>query len=297
MAEDPLGAGWWGLVGRLALFFGVGTALVLVADASGATAWLGGALTLLWASVLAGFAVLRLDGLPPGALGFPLHAGIPRELGLGLGLGLALGLCATALVGLGGGLALTREAGTPLGWLAAGWHSLAFFALPAAAEEALARGYPFQVLAARFGGLPALGLTSVAFAALHLSNPDVTPLALASLAAAGALLGMVYLRTLSLWWASAVHLGWNWGLGFWADLPVSGLDLVDAPYLVAAPRGPTWWGGGAFGPEGGLAALIVLCAATVWLARTGRLSPAPATLMRGPLPRLRMRHSSEGSEY
>lgn len=301
--EGPLATrsapfGWGGLILRLALFFGALAALVWAAGALGVAAFLGGALTLLLAAVAAGVLVLRLDGRRPGALGFPLALSLPRELGRGVGLGLALGLGVTGLIALGGGIALGSEPGTPLGWLTAAWGSFAFFALPAAAEEALARGYAFQVLAARLGGWPALALTSVAFSALHLGNPDVAPLALVNLAAAGALLGLVYLRTLSLWWASGVHLGWNWSIGFWADLPVSGLDLVDAPYLAPRMDGPVWWSGGAFGPEGGVAALVVLTGAAVWIARTRWLAPEPSAVQWRPLPGpLQPGHPREGSEY
>src|SRR4051812_30902466 len=73
----------------------------------------------------------------------------------------------------------------------------------------------------------ALAITSIGFAALHLANPSITPVALVNLAAAGLFLGVLALRTGSLWWCAGAHLGWNWALGFLFDLPVSGIETVD----------------------------------------------------------------------
>jgi len=263
-------------------------ATLLAIQAMGASVVLGGGLTLLLASILGGVVALRLDGHRAGALGFPLSASVPGELGKGLLLGVALGGVLSLLLLATGGLTLTWESGTPWQYLSGAWASLAFLALPAAAEEALARGYPLQLLAARIGGGPALILTSLGFSALHYANPGVGLLSGLSLALAGVLLGVVYLRTLSLWWATGAHLGWNWSLGFLVDQPISGLELIDAAYVVTAPQGPVWWSGGAFGPEGSVAASLVLLAAIFWLVRGSLLRPEAAALAAGPL------HASQG---
>jgi uncharacterized protein len=63
---------------------------------------------------------------------------------------------------------------------------------------------------------------------------------------------VAYLRTLSLWFATAVHLGWNWAMATLFDLPVSGIRAFDTPLYEPVVGGPVWWSGGAFGPEGGL---------------------------------------------
>ena len=253
-----------------------------------ASAVLGGGLTLLIAALLAGSAALRLDGRGPGALGFALSPSVPAELGKGLLLGVALGAALSLLLLGTGGLTLSWESGTPWQYLSGAWASLAFLAVPAAAEEALARGYPLQLLAARMGGAPALIVTSLGFSALHYANPGVGLLSGLTLALAGVLLGVIYLKTFSLWWATGAHLGWNWALGFLADQPISGLELMDAAYVVTAPRGPSWWSGGDFGPEGSAAAILVLLLAIVWLVRGSFLGPEPAALAARPL------HAPEG---
>lgn len=80
-----------------------------------------------------------------------------------------------------------------------------------------------------------------------------------------------------------MHLGWNWVLGYAADVPVSGLDLVNAPFYEGSSSGPEWLGGGSFGPEGSVVATAVLLMATVWALRSVRLVPGEEALATGSL--------------
>jgi hypothetical protein len=94
-------------------------------------------------------------------------------------------------------------------------------------------------------------------------------------------LGAVYLRTGSLWWATGAHLGWNWALAYLVDLPLSGLELIDAPLLEPMLTGPAWLSGGGFGPEGSVLAAVTVGAAAAWTWRTrllGARSSAGPTL-------------------
>ncbi len=188
-----------------------------------------------------------------------------------------------SLLALTGTVRFAGEPGTVGGWVRGAVDAAALLAVPAAAEEALLRGYPLQALTRAWGPAWGIGITSVAFGALHLPNPGLTGLGAANTAAAGVFLGVLYLRTGSLWWATAAHLGWNWGIGYLADLPVSGLDLVNAPLVEGVARGPAWWSGGAFGPEGSVATTLGFlgaAAACSW-ARWPRTEPA--ALERRPL--------------
>ena len=205
---------------------------------------------VLIAGLLAGWIVLGLDGRRPGALGFYLHRDASPESAFGLALGVVVGSIAVLGMFALGGVGWTGQEGSVSGWILAGFGSLWFFLIPAAAEEVLMRGYLFQALADSFGNATGLWATSILFGLMHLGNPNWSYLGLANIVVAGLFLGVVYLKTRSLWYATAAHLGWNWAHGFLADLPVSGLDLVDAPLLEGVSRGPEWIGGGAFGPEG-----------------------------------------------
>lgn len=225
------------------------------------------------AAVVASAIVLRMDGgRSLSAIGLP-QRGAGRGLLLGTLLGIALVIPALAIaIGLGG-LRYGLEGGTVVEYAATGiWTGLIL--LPAAASEEVAvRGYPLRVLLGRWGPWPALALTSAAFSVLHGANPNVGRMALLNIVLAGVLLGLLCLKTGDLWWATGVHTGWNLATGFVADLPVSGLELVDAPLIEVSSMGTAWVTGGDFGLEGGLAASVALALAILIVART-RIVPA-----------------------
>ncbi len=241
------------------------------------------AVLILIIALVAGWIVLRLDGRGPGALGFYLHRDASPESVFGLALGIVVGLIAVLGMFVLGGVAWEGQEGTLSGWVLGGFGSLWFFLIPAAAEEALMRGYLFQALVDSFGNATGLWVTSIIFGLMHLGNPNWSYLGLANIVVAGLFLGVVYLKTRSLWYATAAHLGWNWSHGFLADLPVSGLDLVDAPLLEGVTRGPEWIGGGAFGPEGSAVATVVVAIATLVLWRAEWLKPGAAAIASRPL--------------
>lgn len=271
------------LAWRLALFLAVALSVTLVAGALLPGGILTGSLALLVGSVTAGVILLAMDGRRPGALGFFAGPRAVTEALLGVGLGTAVALTVVAVAFAAGGVRFSPQEGTAAGWLAAALGALAFLALPAAAEEALLRGYPLQALAEKWGPVAALALTALVFGALHRTNPNATLMGTANVALAGVFLGVVYLRTASLWWASGVHLGWNWAHGYVADVPVSGLELLDAPLYEGVMQGPAWLGGGGFGPEGSVVSTAVLAGASVWCWRAGWLRASEAALEARPL--------------
>ena len=111
------------------------------------------------------------------------------------------------------------------------------------------------------GGYPrviAYGSSMGGFAALHLGNPNATPLSIAALGIEGGImLGAVYVATRSLWWTFGVHAAWNFtqsGLFGIADSGHQGQGL-----LRTELAGPAWLTGGAFGIEASVVS-VVLCA-------------------------------------
>jgi uncharacterized protein len=245
---------------------------------------------LLPATLIAGWIMLaRLDGRPLGALGFALTPATPREIGLGLAIGSVLILLVTLLLFVSGSVRWVADDGELLDYVGMLLGSFVFFAVAAAWEEALFRGYPFQVLVEGIGAWPAIVVSSLVFAWAHGQNPEVTMLGLLNIFLAGVLLAVAYLRTRSLWFATALHLGWNWMMAFWLDLPVSGLTGFDTPGYSGVEAGPEWWTGGGFGPEAGVAATLVLLAGTVWLLRTERIGVSPEMQELGPVVDRRLR--------
>lgn len=223
-------------------------------------------LPLLVAGLLSGWVLLGMEGRGPGALGFYLRPSAFWDAFLGLGLGVGVAMAVILSMFIFGGVRWAPEGGGLSQFFLEGTRSLWFFTLPAAAEEVLFRGYLLQALAEVWGGLKALLATSLAFGLIHLTNPNTSAIGIGNIVVAGLFLGAVYLKTASLWWATGAHLGWNWGLGFLADLPVSGLELVNTPMYEPVISGPQWISGGAFGPEGSIIAtvLLALAAYLIW---------------------------------
>jgi hypothetical protein len=258
-------------IGRLLLFLALFTGILLVGSlvvrpGDGLTSGdlTAQAVLVLCAAVIVGTVLLRrFDRRPAGALGFGLTPAAPGEFARGLLIGLiAIGV-PTALLAALGMIRFAGDTGTGTGWLVTVAGDFAVLAVAAAAEEALFRGYPLQVLARAFGPAPAVVATSVAFAIAHGANPNADAVALVNIFFAGVMLAIAYLRTRSLWFATAVHLGWNWGMASLLDLPVSGLEMMDTPLYEPVVTGAAWLSGGRFGPEGGLAGTVGFAIALV----------------------------------
>jgi membrane protease YdiL (CAAX protease family) len=268
---------------RLSLFIVLTAVVAIAAAAVLPPGTLTGSFAILLGATAAGAVLLGLDGRSPAALGFTVGRSAVSESALGLVLGSAVAVAVVALMAALGVLEWADEEGSAAAWLAGAVSALAFLVLPAAAEEALLRGYPLQAIAETRGPLAALLITSAVFGALHVTNPNVTPVGTLNVTVAGAFLGVVYLKTLSLWWATGAHLGWNWTHGYLTDVPVSGFELMDAPLYEGVVSGPAWLGGGAFGPEGSVIATVVVLCATVVCWRARWLRPSEAALAARPL--------------
>ena len=229
--------------------------------------------SLLVATLLASWVLLRMDGRGLGALGFYLSPSAVRESALGLGLGIGGALVVILGMAALGGIRWSGQGGAWGAALLTGGASFWLFTIPAAAEEALVRGYFFQALVEKWGPMAPLWATSILFGFMHIGNPNWTYIGVANIAVAGLFLGVIYLKTASLWWASGAHLGWNWAQGFLTDLPVSGTDMVDNPLMEAHFHGSELVSGGAFGPEASVVATVIVGLASLLLWKTSLLSP------------------------
>jgi len=217
----------------------------------------------LLAALVAGWLLLGLvERRPLGDLGFRPQRRTPTEILVGLAIPCAALLLVWLPIVLLGAQRYRPDDGTWGAWLAGCAQLLIWLIVPAAGEEALFRGYPFQKLVEWVGPVIATVGASAAFAVAHYNNPGISVFALINIFAAGVMLSIAYLRTGSLWFATAVHLGWNWQIGGPLDLPISGLELFDAPMYEPSDLGSAWLTGREFGPEGGLAGLVALSLVT-----------------------------------
>jgi membrane protease YdiL (CAAX protease family) len=264
----------WRILGYFLLAAGAGIILSTIAAAIG-VAESAGFPVMLGSALLAGWAmVVFVDRRAPGALGFAADPAAVKDSAAGLGIGGAMLAAAVVLLAVARMARWVADEGSMPEYVAALATSFVFFAVAAAAEEAVFRGYAFQALVRGVGVWPAMVGSSVLFALLHANNPNVTPVALANIFLAGVMLAVAYLRTRSLWFATAVHLGWNWTMASLLDFPVSGI-VMDMPLYTARETGPDWVTGGTFGPEAGLAASLTIVAGGVWMWRTRRLGESP----------------------
>lgn len=188
----------------------------------------------------------------------------------GAGQGLGWGITLAALT-----ILLCLAGGAELRWQPGGDERVVAVVVPLAAglagaallEELLFRGFPLSRLAGGMGRVAAALVLAVLFAWAHLRNPAVSGIGLANIGLASLLLAAAFCTGGGLGTAAGLHLGWNAGLVFGADAPVSGLRF-GLPGLEFVPGARVWWTGGSFGPEGGLAATLVLGAAVGWWTRT-----------------------------
>lgn len=181
----------------------------------------------------------------------------------GLLIGAAAAVLALLLAVSAGSAAWVSDVGTLGGYVVHVLATLGVLAPAALAEELIFRGVPLILLSAAFGRTPAIVALAALFAFAHAGNPNLTGLGVFNIALAGAVLGQALYAPGGLATAFGVHLGWNGALAA-LDAPVSGLPFA-IPLLDFRTGGPAWWTGGAFGPEGGLAATLALGGAAAML--------------------------------
>ncbi len=194
----------------------------------------------------------------------PSRTGTAWLAATGSGLVMAAAALVVAVVAGRARIALTAE---PVGaYLAVAGRVAVGLGVAALAEELVFRGYPLARLAEPCGRVGASVLLAIAFAAAHLPNPDVSTLGLVNIGLASLVLSAAFFTPGALPAAWGVHFGWNGGLALGADAPVSGINL-DMPLLEFEAGRVSWVTGGAFGPEGGIAASVAMGGALIWFGR------------------------------
>ena len=273
-------AGWRFLVYAIAVFaVGKATTAVLkpfVANPSEAP-FLSWTHSILWvgsnfALILGGLLVLRwFDRRPTAMLGLGFTSGWLRELGVGLAAGVGLTGLLAALLLVTGSVSL-ELAPQPAAGLATVPLYLFIFAMAAAAEELVFRGYPLQALAEGSRRWIAAALLCIVFTLAHGSNPDVTLIGVLNIFLASIVLTVIYFQTRRLWLPIAFHMSWNFCQSWLWGFDVSGIEITDH-FFVMTPTGSEVLTGGEFGLEGSVLTTIVFVALIAWLLLRPALKP------------------------
>ncbi len=195
--------------------------------------------------------------------------------------GVALGALMAALaVGLSfiGSRASVHLTGDWERWVAVAPPLAAALVVAALFEELAFRGYPLRRLTEAVGPWPAMIALAVPFGLVHLGNPSATLFSTVNVILAGVWLSFAFFSHGGMGYAWGLHFGWNAGLALLFDAPVSGLQFQVPAVEYTAGRHP-WVDGGAFGPEGGIVATVVLLAGT--LAVIGTRFTQPRTWLAG----------------
>ena len=206
-------------------------------------------------------------------LGWRPRTGMGWSLLVGTALGAGMAACAVGLAVTAGRAGITATAGWS-GWGAAALPLGVGFLLAALAEELAFRGYPLRRLAAATGVVPATALTALGFGLLHLGNPGATAFSTVNVALAGVWLAAALFSPGAMPLAWGAHFGWNATLALGFAAPVSGYAFP-LPALQYRPGAHAWIDGGAFGPEGGVVATLIMLGGTAALVAWSRRAPRP----------------------
>lgn len=141
------------------------------------------------------------------------------------------------------------------------------FVLQGSVEEIVFRGWMLSAIARKFNVAWGIGLSSFIFCLLHF-NPGLNWLVMLNLVLFSLFACTWALKKNSIWGIMGWHAGWNWLLATGFQLPVTGID-VKLPALLAAmnPQGSVYLTGGAQGPEGSLACMVLFIGGIAWMLR------------------------------
>ena len=241
------------------------------------------AVLVLWVVAVSWVCLRFLERMNLSALGFALRGGWFGDLLKGCAVG-ALMIASVVILQVAGGTRLSfnpiLRGGQGINWAgvrtvgAEMAAALILLILAAAFEELVFRGYAFQTLLRGAPAVIPILLFSIFFGGAHLGNPSRTFFSTANTVLAGIWLSIAYLKTRNLWFPTALHFMWNWTMGIFFGIPISG-QQIGHPLFVPSGGGPDWLTGGNYGSEGGAAATAALIITTlvIWRARWLRVSP------------------------
>lgn len=141
-----------------------------------------------------------------------------------------------------------------------------FFIIQSFAEEVVFRSFLIPMIRQHLGTLTALIISSLIFALVHLTNPNVSWPGVVNLILGGVLMGLLFLKYKNVWAPTGFHASWNFVQSAFLGFPVSGIDTYSLVDLKET--GNDYITGGAFGYEGSLISISILIIAIIYLLKT-----------------------------
>lgn len=215
--------------------------------------------SFLFVSLLTFARVKFREKRPISSIGFGRKGFIKKYL-LGFLIGLLMFSSVVLLLTISGNIEINNnpESLSGISALAGVLIVLPGWMIQGGTEEVLTRGWLMPVLGARYNVAVGLITSSMIFGVLHLLNPNVGVLAIVNIVLVGLFLGLYVIKTKDLWGVCGLHAAWNWSQGNVFGFEVSGQKVASGSLMHLKSTGTEWFTGGAFGPEAGLAATLVL---------------------------------------
>jgi membrane protease YdiL (CAAX protease family) len=189
-----------------------------------------------------------------------LH-GAARETGIGVAFGAALGLTVAGIMAAAGAFVITGSSDS--------WHfllkSVPEQIMVACFEEIMFRAVAFRIVEQRWGTRAALLTSMLLFGLAHLSNDNVSVMAIIMTCIASLVFSACYMKTRRLWLPIGMHFAWNSTYDGLFALPVSG--HAARGWLQVTTSGPEWLTGGGYGVEASVVTLVVWGAAAILMLR------------------------------
>ena len=142
----------------------------------------------------------------------------------------------------------------------------------AAWEEFVLRGYLLRQLSIGLNPMAGVVITGVLFGMMHSGNPGANWQGLLYTAIGGILMGLLMVRSGSLWLLIGYHFGWNATASALFGLELSGFEEGQSVF-VSSLSGPQWLTGGDYGFEASLPAVmfeVLVLSVVLRLVGTGR---------------------------
>lgn len=125
-------------------------------------------------------------------------------------------------------------------------------------EEIVCRGFIMNAVSAKTNVLTGMIINSIIFTGLHGVNDSVTLLAIFNLFLASLILSFIFYLSDKLLLVGAFHAIWNFMLGPFFGVPVSGAKIYSSIMTTSPITNKEMINGGDFGFEGGLG--LTICA-------------------------------------